>query len=192
MVVTGYLKFLIKQIGGRTINVVIDSMMYETKPKNLDDTVFFVRDFIEGVDKKENVNYLNCKIETYYPGYPKFSDDLTEGIYSGTTVLYAMFQIAVYMGFKKIYLLGVDFSWGEDGKDTHFCKGYMNDQLVKDAMIHKEAQRNAYISVKKYAEEHNIEVLNATRGGYLNVFERIEFEELFNKAGKITDDIRRE
>ena len=172
--------------------VVIDSMMYETKPKNLDDTVFFVRDFIEGVDKKENVNYLNCKIETYYPGYPKFSDDLTEGIYSGTTVLYAMFQIAVYMGFKKIYLLGVDFSWGEDGKDTHFCKGYMNDQLVKDAMIHKEAQRNAYISVKKYAEEHNIEVLNATRGGYLNVFERIEFEELFNKAGKITDDIRRE
>ena len=68
----------------------------------------------------------------------------------------------------------------------------MNDQLVKDAMIHKEAQRNAYISVKKYAEEHNIEVLNATRGGYLNVFERIEFEELFNKAGKITDDIRRE
>ena len=89
---------------------MIDSMMYETKPKNLDDTVFFVRDFIEGVDKKENVNYLNCKIETYYPGYPKFSDDLTEGIYSGTTVLYAMFQIAVYMGFKNIYLLGVDFS----------------------------------------------------------------------------------
>lgn len=167
--------------------VVFDSMMYETKPENLDNMEFFVRDFIERRDENGNVNYFKCKSESYYPGYPKFSDDLTEGIYSGRTVMYAMLQIAVYMGIKMIYLLGVDFSWGEDGRDTHFCKGYMDDRLVKDAMIHKEAQRNAYIAAKEYAEMHNIKILNATRGGYLDVFERIEFEEIFNKEQTKTD-----
>lgn len=83
------------------------------------------------------------------------------------------------MGFQDIYLLGVDFSRGEDGKDTHFCKNYMDDNLVREAMRYKEEQRHAYISALNYAEEHGIRIYNATRGGHLDVFERVSLDNLF-------------
>lgn len=47
-----------------------------------------------------------------------FSWDLEEGIYSGYTISYFALQIAVYMGFKKIFFLGLDLS--HDGPKTHF------------------------------------------------------------------------
>ena len=37
----------------------------------------------------------------------------------------------------------------------------------------------AYISAKKNAESRKIKIYNATRGGMLDVFERIDFDELF-------------
>lgn len=36
----------------------------------------------------------------------------------------------------------------------------------------------AYNSAKRYAEEHNIQIYNATRGGKLEVFERKHFDSI--------------
>lgn len=38
---------------------------------------------------------------------------------------------------------------------------------------------DAYEVAKRYGELHNIHIYNATRGGYLEVFERVNFDELF-------------
>ncbi len=38
----------------------------------------------------------------------------------------------------------------------------------------------AYMSLREYAKEHGIRVLNATRGGKLEVFERVNFDKLMN------------
>ena len=37
----------------------------------------------------------------------------------------------------------------------------------------------AYQAAEKYAEEHGIKIYNATRGGRLEVFERVDFDSLF-------------
>ena len=37
----------------------------------------------------------------------------------------------------------------------------------------------AYQSAKKYADAHGIKIYNATRGGNLEVFERVDFDSLF-------------
>ncbi len=47
-----------------------------------------------------------------------FSTDLEEGIYSGYTISYFALQVAVYMGFKKIFFLGLDLK--HNGPKTHF------------------------------------------------------------------------
>ena len=39
----------------------------------------------------------------------------------------------------------------------------------------------AYKSAKKYADSHGIRIYNATRGGKLEVFERIDFDSLFEQ-----------
>ena len=43
-------------------------------------------------------------------GYIPFSEDFAQIAYNNGTVLYAALELAVYMGFKEIYLLGVDAS----------------------------------------------------------------------------------
>lgn len=161
--------------------IVIDDDAYRAVKDNIREFSFtmFAKDFF-GTEVNDNrINKFRSADARYYPGYPSFSDDMTKVLYGGRTVMYEMLQIAAYMGFKEIYLLGVDFSWGEDGRDTHFCKDYMNDKLVKDAMYLKEEQKHAYIAAKNYADAHGIKIYNATRGGHLDVFERVNFDELF-------------
>lgn len=51
-------------------------------------------------------------------GAEDFSWDLEKGIYSGYTIAYVALQIAVYMGFKEIFYLGLDLK--NEGPNTHF------------------------------------------------------------------------
>ncbi len=39
----------------------------------------------------------------------------------------------------------------------------------------------AYTEAKRYADTHGIKIYNATRGGKLEVFERVDFDSLFDK-----------
>ena len=48
----------------------------------------------------------------------KFSDNAYDCVYDGGTVTYSMMQIAAYMGFKEIYLLGCDCDYS--GEKKHF------------------------------------------------------------------------
>lgn len=162
--------------------VIGDGLVYE-RNKGLwrDDMTYFLRKFVDDSEVGDNVILYSGKAEQYYPGYPHFSDDLVQGVYGGRSVMYDMLQIAVYLGFKEIYLIGVDFSWGEDGKGTHFCEGYVDSGIIRAALGYKEEQRHAYISAKRFAEEHGIKIYNATRGGYLDVFERVDFDEIFGE-----------
>ncbi len=114
---------------------------------------------------------------------PDFCDDLVYGVYGCGTVTYDAIQIAVYLGFKKIYLLGVDFSFSKDYKDkaNHFVENYYNEKS-KTTVVTENEQLKAYQKAKQYAEAHGIKIYNATRGGKLEVFERVDFDSLFEKG----------
>ena len=107
---------------------------------------------------------------------PKFSKDFSRQCYMGATVTYSCMQLAVYMGFREIYLLGVDFSCaGERNmKYTHFF-----EEKTLSSVGFPDAILLAYQAAKRYAEEHNIKIYNATRGGKLEIFERVDFDNLF-------------
>lgn len=107
---------------------------------------------------------------------PKFSEDFAQYCSGGGTVTYVCLQFAVYMGIKEIYLLGVDFSGygNQGGKYKHF---YEEKEL--EAICFYKQNLLAYQSAKKYADEHGIKIYNATRGGKLEVFDRVDFDSLF-------------
>ena len=132
--------------------------------------------------------YLNLFSKDFYPEPPEFSADIAKGLYGGYTVSYMCLQMAVYMGFKEIYLIGVDHSYSvtlqPDGSlsvnneiKNHFSE---KDNLANVPQLFKSTL--AYESAKKYATEHGIKIYNATRGGKLEVFERINFDELFSQG----------
>ena len=118
--------------------------------------------------------------------YPPFSENAEEVVYDGRTVLYDAIQWAVYMGFTELYLLGADnayrFETLEDGtvvendvKRDHFDENY-SDGHTLPAPIY--AAHLAFEKAKKVCERKGIIIKNATRGGRLEVFERISLEEL--------------
>ncbi len=106
-----------------------------------------------------------------------FSEDAAEYVYSGGTVTYSAMQIAVYLGFKEIYLLGVDCG------NNHFYKDGKEEACDKDAWDPRNFNVSywlaAYRIAKDYADSHGIKIYNATRGGALEVFERVDFDSLF-------------
>ena len=58
----------------------------------------------------------------YIHNTPQFSANVERGVCHGTNITYLCIQLAVYMGFSKIYLLGVDFNYTPNVYDAanHF------------------------------------------------------------------------
>ncbi len=121
-----------------------------------------------------------------------FSEDLCHGIYSCSNVTYACFQLAVYLGLKEIYLIGVDHNAEIDIK--HFVPDYIGGKLNDDFRFYEKMnlyeyklynlekdkwKDTAFTAFKKFADNHGIKIYNATRGGKLEIFERVDFDSLF-------------
>lgn len=144
----------------------------------------------EETTEQENVIFYPLKYKDPYPIW--FSCNLDKIIHEGMTVTFSAMQIAAMMGFSRIYLLGVDFNYpfitnekGEKVLDrsqrTHFADNYYN----KNEAIYQpnlEASLQAYQAAKEYADARGIEIYNATRGGNLDVFPRVDFDEIFIKG----------
>lgn len=115
----------------------------------------------------------------------KFSDDIYSVVYAGGTVTYMMMQIAVYMGFKELYLLGCDSDFS--GQKKHFVEYSTNINQAYDEFVIFDPEYtcvNSYKTAKKYCDEHGIKIYNATRGGKLEVFERVDLDSLFDEGNK--------
>ena len=142
-----------------------------------------------GVNIK-NAKYFhikNCRIGERYG----FSDDIARSVVASNTVAYTAMQFAVYMGIKEIYLIGVDHQFqksmnsnGEievnpDVKD-YFIANYTKDNEDVYHAPRLDLSTLTYVSAKEYADAHNIKIYNATRGGKLEVFPRVDFDSLFD------------
>lgn len=158
-----------------TINISLNKKLL---PQNV-----FISDWI---GRKHKVNTMINEKFTRIPIDPinrfyrseknkKFSGDIGSVCYDGNTVVFNTLQVAVYLGFNEIYLLGTDCNYSSDKK-------YAVDHgiTVKDdaglLMI------DDYKVVKRYADENNIKIYNATRGGMLEVFERINLDDVLNRT----------
>jgi hypothetical protein len=112
------------------------------------------------------------------------SDDFSKYAYNSGTVTAVSLQLAMYEGFEKIYLLGCDCSYFETGL-KHFNEP--EEMQIKEYGVEDSAMEmlnyhiNSYRRIKDYAARKGIEIYNATRGGYLEAFERVAFDDLFNR-----------
>lgn len=123
-------------------------------------------------------SYLNHMFTAEYVTL-KYSSDIIHGLYNMLTVTNFCINIAQYMGFKEIYLLGVDFSYSSKQKKQHFDGSrnmLMDDDVIRQSVIFNTER--SYKLAKKCTEKSGICVYNATRGGKLEVFKRVDFDSL--------------
>ena len=138
-----------------------------------------------------DVCYVNSFYDRKYLDCPEFSEDLIKGLYTIATVTYAQIQIARWMGFDEIYLLGMDnkykFSELRDGtivRNEGVCD-YFGEEAKKEPLpstaIATWEMDVAYEYADKYSREHSFRIYNATRGGFLEKFERVNLDEVLKK-----------
>ncbi len=114
------------------------------------------------------------------------SIDIPRFIRSRGTVTVTCLQLAVYMGFSGIYLIGVDHNFAKmfdkDGNvvinkaiKNHFVDDY--DEGIVDQGFHVDDATAAYIDVERLSQKlGTFRVFNATRGGKLEVYERVDLD----------------
>lgn len=116
----------------------------------------------------------------------RIQEDIKKGLFLGGTSLFGMLQLLVHLGIREIYLLGVDFSFRKEvskdgqlkinGNIKNHAEG-MNQ--VTDGIYYVDFILQSWQVAKQYADSHGIKIYNATRGGKLEVFPRVDFDSLF-------------
>lgn len=161
--------------------VVSDPLVSEWKNEilGMDVQAKFAADIVTCFNDKhyENIYKWHLIRKVNDDGLPDFSDDFAWGGCFGKTVVYdGAMQLAVYMGFKEIYLLGTDCTVSPDGTVSHFVAKYAE----VPSRFYQDEFMLAYQAAKQYTDSHGIKIYNATRGGALEIFPRVDFDSLFN------------
>jgi hypothetical protein len=112
------------------------------------------------------------------------------GVWGGATVTYVALQLAFYMGFKTVILVGVDHSFsskgvphavveGGDSDSNHFHPKYFADG-TRWQLPDLQTSEYAYRLAKEAYESAGRRILDATIGGKLTVFPKVEFDDVIN------------
>jgi FkbM family methyltransferase len=142
----------------------------------------------EFVQKKENVIFLRENSN------PLFAKDITKGVCIDATVTYMAMQIAYYMGFKTVILIGVDHSFESKGQPhstvrlsgedpNHFDPNYFGHG-VPWQLPDLEGSERAYQRAKKVFEADGRRILDATVEGELQIFEKISYQEALDLTAR--------
>jgi hypothetical protein len=136
----------------------------------------------------ERTNYVAFHgwLEEGLQGMP----DLTKAVPCMMGVSQFAILAAMYMGCSPIYLLGMDHDWlTHRGNDRHF---YQGKTVENHSAAHGELARysyrhmmestlslwRGYHEISRVAKENHIQILNATSGGFLDVFPRVSPEQV--------------
>ncbi len=180
----------------------IDFPLFEQNKRELIDAIvcptFLRRDFQKDVDAiagKENKEPERIYYMTYgwrHSGKTVFYPQAAN-ILSGGTVTFTLLELAWMIGFREIYLIGCDHYYRSfTGKTPHsriIASESMNqDYAISDYISPGEeinvgdiAEMNySYRMARDYAAKHGGQIYNATRGGYLDIFPRIDLDSVLN------------
>ncbi|MFA7272965.1 MAG: 6-hydroxymethylpterin diphosphokinase MptE-like protein [Crocinitomicaceae bacterium] len=159
--------------------------------------MFFPSKFKSQIGKRSYRFFANLDYSFYVSSNrffekSRFSKDCAKEIFCGQTVTMINFQLAYYMGFTEIYLIGMDFNYEipesaiVDGTEitsteadvNHFHPDYFGKgKKWNDPKLDFVLQ--SYKLAKEVFEQDGRKVYNATVGGKLELFDKINYSDLF-------------
>ncbi len=134
------------------------------------------------------VSQIPTFVYTTYTG-PRMADDVTGRVWEGATVTNFALQIAFHMGFEKVILIGVDHNFSSKGDanktvvsegddPNHFMPNYFG-KGVKWQLPDLDTSEVGYIMARDAYRKAGREIVDATVGGKLTVFPKVDYNSLF-------------
>lgn len=130
----------------------------------------------DGVGIKGSPEHL---VREYMPNQKKkpflpFSTDLMKKLVIGQSTIHSAVALAVWMGFKEIYLLGVDCDY-----TVQHAEGTEDSRLVSTNLDAAE-MRQDFVDYRGQLEKLGVKLINASRGGKLDVLPCVELEDVLS------------
>jgi len=117
--------------------------------------------------------------------------DLTRAVPAVINVPLLAMLVAMYAGCSPIYLMGLDHDWlAHRGQFGHFFAGATIENHHTAALLDLSSRKykwlmegqlqlwNSYEALGPMAERMGTRILNATDGGFLDVFDRVRYEDV--------------
>ena len=136
------------------------------------------------IKPSNNLHYL-------YTSYllPKFNGDASGRLWEGATVTFVAMQLAFFMGFRQVVLIGVDHNFTTKGTPNttvvstgddpnHFNPAYFGKGF-RWQLPDLETSELAYCMARDAYKADGREIVDATVGGKLTVFPKVKFDSLF-------------
>jgi hypothetical protein len=109
-----------------------------------------------------------------------------------STVSAFSIPLAIYLGFRRIFLVGCDANWLENPKrgGGHFYAenrlfpqydvgvGSADELELEVQMVHRDLESHRLL--RDRVGPRGVEIINATNGGWLDIYPRVRFESLFD------------
>lgn len=125
---------------------------------------------------------------TTYTG-PRFSPDVRGRVWESATVTNVALQLAFHMGFEKVILIGVDHNFtfkGEanktvvsDGDDPNHVSPNYFGRGVRWQLPDLDTSEIGYALARTAYQKAGRHVLDATVGGKLTIFPKVDYNSLF-------------
>lgn len=136
------------------------------------------------VEPDDHIMFLHTTYER-----PTFATDARRRMWEGATVTYVTLQLAYFLGFETVILIGVDHSFSSKGTPNttvvsqgedkdHFNAGYFGKGFRWQLPDLEQSER-AYKMARAAYEADGRQVLDATIGGQLTVFPKVDYNSLF-------------
>ena len=127
-------------------------------------------------------------LHTTYTG-PMFAQDVRKRLWEGATVTNVTLQLAYYMGFDPVILIGVDHTYSTQGKPNttivsqsddkdHFNTSYFGKGF-RWQLPDLDTSERGYLLARRAFEKDGRQVLDATVGGKLTIFPKVDYNSLF-------------
>jgi FkbM family methyltransferase len=129
-----------------------------------------------------------------------FNEDLSDlQWHEGWTVTYCAMQVAFHLGFEEVILVGVDHYFKDAGEPNqavtalgsdvnHFHPNYFGAGVVWQYPDLERSERS-YQMAKEVYERNDRRILDATIGGHLQIFPKVEYCQFFHSYQSQTDFI---
>jgi len=188
-----------------TYYVVEDNLVFTENKDNIDSYSGVIKilpkNYAEQLKYNDDIYIFDMDTDFYNKSkknryaIPFFNEDYSDTFFCGQSVTYINMQLAYYMGFSEVYLIGMDFSYSippghhqngnhiksEADDANHFHKDYFGKgKTWKDPRLGRVLR--SYHRAKFSFESDNRFIYNATAGGELELFPRKNYDDLFARG----------
>jgi len=164
------------------------------------DVLIQLRQFAQEIQAVDTIKFLNWNGHKYFSNYnnsfffrqsfrKEFTTDFPHKVHGGHSVTNVCLQLAYFLGFKEVILIGKDHYYAQKGipgqliissgdENNHFMKGYYKKGMLWRMPDYK-GEELMYGLAKDAFERDGRKVLDATVNGKLKIFEKINYYSLF-------------